>query len=273
MHIYFCAVGQGDAVYIRFPDGKDALLDAGPKAHVVGCLSRYMPFWDRALDLAILTHPEADHMEGFIPVLERYTVATFLRSNVAADTPLYRAFVQLLKQKNIPVRYVQTGDRIRVGSVLFSVVWPTASQLALGIPASGNPDSNTRVLGVTTGFNDFSLAMWLRFGTFDVFFPGDGDARVQSGYENQMVLPDRIEIFKVPHHGSRTAFTQRLLEVLQPVISVISVGKNSYGHPAPEVLTRLSSLPTVVERTDVSGDIEIVTDGNGWKLLRHSRTP
>ncbi len=269
LHVIFCAVGQGDAVYIRFPDGKDALVDAGPKSGVIGCLSRHMPFWDRTLDLALLTHPEADHMEGFISVLERYTIQTFIRADVSADSQLYRQFKTMLEQKRIPVRYVSSGDGIQIGQVRISIVWPTVSQLALGIPAS-HARTDAQVLGTTSGLNEFSLTCLLRYGTFDVFLSGDGDSRVQTGYQEQLILPDRVEVLKVPHHGSRTALTDRLLEVLKPVVSVISVGKNNYGHPAPELLHQLKSVETTVERTDVYGDIELISDGHGWTISRSS---
>lgn len=269
LHIIFCAVGQGDAVYIRFPDGKDALVDAGPKSGVIGCLSRHMPFWDRTLDLAFLTHPEADHMEGFIAILERYTIHTFIRTDVSADSQLYRQLRLMLEQKRIPVRYVSSGDGIHIGQVKISIVWPTASQLSLGIPAS-RPAPDSQVLGATSGLNEFSLSCWLRYGTFDVFLSGDGDARVQTGYQEQLVLPDRVEVLKVPHHGSRTALTDRLLEVLKPNVGVISVGKNTYGHPAPELLKQLEHTKTMVERTDISGDIELTSDGHGWTIARTS---
>ena len=100
LHVYFCDVGQGDAIYIRMPTGADMLIDGGPNSKVVDCLSKHMPFYDRKIDLVVLTHPQADHLKGLIDVLERYNVTYFASSSIANNTEGYSKLVSLIKEKN-----------------------------------------------------------------------------------------------------------------------------------------------------------------------------
>src|SRR5512136_2095198 len=90
LHIIFCDVGQGDAAYIRFADGRDTLIDGGPNSSILQCLGRHMPFWDRTIDLVILTHPERDHYGGLQGVFERFRVNYFIRSDIAGDEEDFR---------------------------------------------------------------------------------------------------------------------------------------------------------------------------------------
>src|SRR3989344_8210677 len=90
LHIVFCDVGQGDAAYIRFPDGRDMVVDGGPNDRVIACLGRHMPFWDRHIDMVAMTHPQKDHMQGLIAVFERFDVDYFLRSDIGNTTEGYQ---------------------------------------------------------------------------------------------------------------------------------------------------------------------------------------
>src|SRR3990170_1813339 len=90
LHIVFCNVGQGDGAYIRFPDGRDMVVDAGPNNKIIKCLSSHMPFWDRHINLVLATHPQKDHIGGLPEVLRRFRVDYVLRSDVGADSEIFR---------------------------------------------------------------------------------------------------------------------------------------------------------------------------------------
>jgi competence protein ComEC len=294
LHIVFCDVGQGDGIYIRFPNGKDMVVDGGPGNKIIGCLSRHMPFWDRIIDIAVLTHPEKDHINGFVSVLERYQITYLMRSDIANNTEGYASFLRLINEKHIDEKRVTTGSRIDIGSTALSVLWPTASQIARMKPVSKlSFESGQSVLGAsvtpaTTNLNDGSVVIYLSYGTFDVLLPGDADSHVDGELSIQIPNdPDGIEIFKVPHHGSKTGMTDGFLNAVnsrlrqgfggqarpglgsysspKKSLAVISVGTNSYGHPAPEVIQKLESAGFQVLRTDKIGDIEVVSDGRGWQ--------
>lgn len=270
LHMTVCAVGQGDAVYIRFPDGRDMLIDGGPDASVLKCLGSHMPFWDRALDIVVLTHPEKDHLQGLIPVLERYRVGYIVRSDITNSSEGFSRFLSLVRAKRIAERLVVSGDGIRVGSVDLAVLWPSAGQVAMMQPSSGDG----AVLGAQSSSvqrNDGSVVLRLRYGTYDAVFPGDADYHVASQYAESAVSDDTVELLKVPHHGSKTGMTPEYLDVLKPKLAVISVGKNTYGHPAPEILRMLADHMVRVLRTDQSGDIAIISDGKDWRVQEGNR--
>lgn len=288
LHITVCDVGQGDGIYIRFPDGKDMVVDGGPGNKIISCLSRHMPFWDRVIDMALLTHPDTDHLNGLLEVLRRYRVQYLVRSDVGSSTEGYDALIKLVLQKSLTEKFVTSGETISVGPILLSVLWPTKEQIA-----SMNPrlslEQNQSVLGTSTGsvhLNDASVVFSLSYGLFDALFTGDADSRVQprmgtSGLSGLLAPKDGIiELFKVPHHGSKTgladSFLQKISLARRPLLrqdfvpsqkqplAVISVGKNSYGHPTSEIIQKLESAGFQVLRTDQSGDIEVVSDGREW---------
>jgi competence protein ComEC len=294
LHIVFCNVGQGDAAYIRFPDGRDGLIDGGPNDSVLQCLGRHMPFWDRTIDLVVLTHPERDHLGGIPSVFERFTVGYFIRSDVASDTEGFQKIEDLVRQKKIFQKLVTKGEHIDVGTTSISVVWPTKEELAFfspSIPTLLTNGSSSDILGSSTptNLNDASVVIHLRYGTFDALFPGDADSHVDGDIVSQPpVTPDTLELLKVPHHGSKTGMTEGFLDWIsqnnltnnqQPItnsqshpLAVISVGKNSYGHPAKETVEALASRGLSVMRTDESGDIEVVTDGTSWSVKDQKKT-
>lgn len=275
LHAYFCSVGQGDAIYIRMPNQNDVLIDGGPNAQVLNCLGRHMPFYDRTLELVVMTHPQKDHFGGLIDVLGRYNVQNFMTIPLTNDTDSFHALVKIWKEKKIIPRYLTTGQQIRFGSATMSVIWPQKEWLvgSLGITDNGlaslsSKGESRQVLGYATDkdLNLFSLYLHLQYGNFDTLFTGDGDQSTQVAIQETGVwslLPENIEVLKVPHHGSKTGMIDEFIHRLQPKLSIIEVGKNSYGHPNKEVIEKLSAWGKVV-RTDKNGDIEVVSDGKKW---------
>ncbi len=269
LHLVFCDVGQGDAAFVRFPDGRDMLVDGGPNAKVLGCLGRHMPFWDRHINIVLLTHPQKDHMQGLNPVLERYDVEYFVRSDVANTTEGYQALVDTLARRKIKETFVTTGETIAVGATTISVLWPSQDQIAKMRSSSdlGSLGSVGDVLGARSpdNLNDGSIVFWLRYGSFDALFTGDADTRAEIGWSSSLALHG-LEVLKYPHHGSRTGMSEEFLTRLAPRFAVISVGKNSYGHPNEATLATLAKQAVQVKRTDKDGDIHIVSDGRSWQV-------
>lgn len=261
LHIFVCNVGQGDAVYVRFPDGRDMLVDGGPNDSVLQCLGRHMPFWDREITMVINSHPQNDHLRGLVSVLNRYKVDYVVRSRVFSASDAYAQFVDAIKTHHVPERFVTRGEHISVGPASLSVIWPSETQVA-----RMQPDTN--VLGASTesNLNDGSLVFFLRYGSFDALFPGDADSHVEGQYTGDMLADGTLELLKVPHHGSRTGMTQHFVVWVKPAVSVISVGKNSYGHPSAEAIGMLQAIGSAIHRTDQEGDIEVVSDGKSWQL-------
>lgn len=261
LHIVFCAVGQGDAVYVRFPDNRDMLIDGGPNDSVLQCLGRHMPFWDREINMVVSTHPQNDHLKGLVSVINRYSVDYVVRSHVISRSDVYAQFIDAIKTHHITERLVTRGEKISVGTTSLSVIWPSASQIARMLPAEG-------VLGASTdsNLNDGSLVFLLRYGSFDAVFPGDADSRVEDMYTGHQLADGQVEVLKVPHHGSKSGMTQAFIDWIKPAVSIISVGKNSYGHPSAEAINMLQKAGSEIIRTDQKGDIEVVSDGMDWTI-------
>lgn len=259
--MYVCDVGQGDAIYFRFPDGRDVLIDGGPNDAVISCLSRHMPFWDRGIDMVMLTHPEKDHLQGLLSVLARFDVGYIVRSDVSHTSEGFMAFQTIVRENKIPERVVQAGEEIDVGDIHMVVMWPTSDQIASMKPK----EALENVLGATSEHrNDGSLVLWLQYGEFDAWLSGDADSHVESGYRGKGLAGRSIDVLKVPHHGSKTGMTEAFVQWLRPMVSIISVGKNTYGHPSQEAMNLLTAVGSKIVRTDSAGDIEIVSDGSTW---------
>jgi competence protein ComEC len=318
LRIIFCDVGQGDGIYVRFPDGRDMVVDGGPGKKILGCLGRHMPFWDRTIDVAILTHPEADHLNGLLAVLSRFRVPYLVRSDIENTTDGFTNLMQLMKEKKVAEKLVTAGAKIDVGGTELAVLWPTAGQIALMNPSNNvamqqcNNASQIpcpSVLGVTTSsnLNDGSVVVYLSYGSFDALLPGDADSHVDSALIKEIPNdPDGLEVLKVPHHGSKTGMTDDFLDWIAPnnkskticldnnttmkqparnashieaggfnnlhcPLAVISVGQNSYGHPAPEIIEKLEKIGFQVMRTDKEGDIEVVSDGREWTVSQSKK--
>jgi competence protein ComEC len=267
MHIYFCSVGQGDGAYITFPDGRDMIVDGGPDNSILQCLSRHMPFWDRHINIVVSTHPQKDHLQGLLSVVERYDIDYIVRSDIANSTDGYKKFISLITQKHIPVHYVVTGDAITIGKTTIHIIWPTDEEVASFHPIEYEYNQLAAdVLGVqdTGNVNDAAVVFWLQYGSFDGLFTADADTRVEGQFTGSALPDGQVEVLKVPHHGSKTGMNQAFVDWVAPKLAVISVGKNTFGHPSAEAIHLLQSVGARVLRTDQLGDIEVVSDGKTW---------
>ena len=249
VHMVACDVGQGDGILI-WKGSVQAVVDGGPDNKIIDCLSRFVPFWDRTIELVVLTHPEADHMTGLVQVLDRYRVNQLVTGNVAKDTQVFRMFKEKVVENQVPVHIAVAGEQIRVNGLEFRVVNPQRIE-------------DERVLGarlMDEGINEVSVVVKLEYGKFGALLTGD------IGSDTERVLLNSganllSNVLKVGHHGSRFSSSEEFLEAVKPAVALVSVGKNRYGHPTSEALERLKSVGARILRTDEEGDIEIISDG------------
>lgn len=254
LKIVFCDVGQGDAIYIRTASNLDILIDGGPDKKVLDCLSNNMPFWDRELDAVILTHPHADHFAGLIHVLDGYSVKTFYESEVREDSDIYNLLRLKLAEKNLSANKLTAGGILRDSSNFkLTFLWPRLNR-------NREIDQNRTNMNL----NDISLVGILEFGNFSVLFPGDAEAKVLENIENQI---SDIDVIKIPHHGSRGGLTKDQMEKLSSDLAIIMVGKNNkFKHPSDEIINLLEANKVKVLRTDIDGEIRLVSDGNTYYI-------
>lgn len=275
--IVFCDVGQGDAVYIRTKEKQDILIDAGPDRKVLTCLGKYMPFYDRTIELAFLSHPQKDHYGGYLSIFNRYKIETFILLPLDSNSQSFSQFKEKLINKKIAFKYLYaesviwlSGKDRKIGNSKISLIWPKqkflmerAEKEIADIKSAGN-----KVLGLLTtqnNLNDFSQMLIFSENNFNLLLSSDISAKILK--ENIIAMPNKIDIFKVPHHGSKNGLTFDFLKLANPTLSVISVGKNNpHGHPSQEVLEIFKALNKKYLRTDEKGDIMIEVGNGSWQI-------
>ena len=228
LHVTLLDVGQGDAIFIQTPSGKQVLVDGGPsEAVLLSELGRQMPFWDRTLDMMVLSHPDADHITGLVPVLERYQVDTVIFREVEHDTEIYEYWQQLTQSEEATVYQGEAGLRITLDQGLEMIVLHPGAE---------------PVKGTDTDVNNNSVVVRLVYGNVAVLLTGDIEAVVEQQLVRDGAMLASI-VLKAAHHGSCTSTTQGFLEAVDPEVVVISVGANNdFGQPCEEVLERLWML-------------------------------
>lgn len=263
-----CDVGQGDAILI-IKDHIQVLVDGGPSSEkILSCLEQYVPFYDRRIELIVLTNTDFDHMNGLSSVIDRYEVMQFVTSDGVHDSDALDKFVAKLANKKIRVEGVERGDRIRVlgkqgvKAIEFEVLWPP-DLIEENVAIFGTQldiAKREQILGASAkrgNLNERSVVLLLLEDKQKILLMGDSGDQAEKWLVAHGSLPI-VDILKVGHHGSKYASTLEFLQKVRPELALISVGiKNTYGHPTPETLDRLEQVGAVVRRTDKEGNIEI----------------
>lgn len=246
LKVVFCDVGQGDASLVVL--GRvQVLIDGGPSSEaLLECLSSHMPFWDREIEMVVSTHPDQDHIGGLPEVLRRYKVGTVLageKEGAGKDAKDFKELVKRMK-KHSP----RAGEKIKVGQLEFIVLWPNL-----------HSEYNYETEGIET--NTLSIVLFLKYGEFRAMFTGD----IGSEEEAMIPLIPESVVLKVAHHGSKHSSSDEFLKAVKPKLAVIEVGrKNRYGHPTQETLGKLSEVGAKILRTDIDGEVVIMSDGRNW---------
>lgn len=241
-HLIACDVGQGDSILAIYKNYQ-ILTDGGPpNGKVEKCLSEYLPFWDREIEVVINTHPQLDHFGGLIKVFENYKVGNFIANDLSISTKEYEVLIKAVGSNGSRVVRPVDKPNIRLGLMQYDVFYPLDNKV---------PDD----------LNDLSIQAILSFGEFKALMTGD----IGENLKDQILqnLPTKsINYIKIPHHGSKNGMVESYLREIMPTIAVISVGKNnSYGHPSKEVIKILSDKGIKILRTDQLGDVEVVSNG------------
>jgi competence protein ComEC len=256
LSLYVLSVGQGDAIAIRSPHGRWALMDGGPHMgpedagrDVVAPFLRRRGV--RSLDFLILSHGDADHSGGVPSVVERVPPELVLEPGQPLGTPPYAAFLGAVDRSGAAWRAARRGDLLTWDGVRVEILHPRADWMRHEL----RPNENSVVVRVT-------------YGAFDALLTGDAGMPVESLLVGTVT---QVEVLKVGHHGSAGASGGDWLDAVAPRVAVISVGRgNRYGHPAPETLARLERRGVDVYRTDRSGTVTVRSDGQYFEVLRDS---
>jgi competence protein ComEC len=252
-------VGQGDAIVVTLPNGRQMLIDGGgiparPGATGFDVGERVvLPYLQRQgikkIDLLVNTHGHYDHVAGLLPVVREFPVGAALISPVPANSSTYENFLQLLEQKDIPIIFAERGQLINLDP-----------RVKLKVLHPGHP-----VVSSTSPLNDNSVVIKLYYRQFSMLFTGDIEqAAIADLLAGELDLTSTV--YKAAHHGSSTGLVPEFLAKVNPRIAVIPVGKNTFGHPSEGLISYLVQKGILIYRTDVDGGIVITTDGNEVKI-------
>lgn len=259
--IAFLDVGQGDAIYIESPTGRQILIDGGANRGVLAELSRVMPPFDRSLDVVIATHPDKDHIGGLPHVLERYRVAHVLDSGLEGDTETFAFYAEELQEElrsGALYREARRGDIIDIGGGAYlRVLFPD------------------RDMASTTDANNASVVAQLVYGQTEALLTGDAPKSIEeylifldgSTSSPQAASTLESDILKAGHHGSKTSSAEGFVATVRPLYAIISAGcDNSYGHPHQEVIATFANASSTILSTCEHGTIVFESDGKLWTM-------
>jgi competence protein ComEC len=257
LHITVLDVGQGDSILVEAPNGTAMLVDGGPDPELaLRRLGRHLPFYERAIDVVVLTHPHQDHVAGLVDVVDRFRVGDLLEAGIPFENQAHHRLVaDVAADPSLAVTLARAGDSFTLGAqTRIEVIYPTQADAVAPLPDGD--------------INNGSIVMILRHGGFTALLTGDAGAPIEERLMVRGLLP-AVDLLKVGHHGSRFATTPAFLDAIRPSAAIISSGLgNDYGHPHPETLGTLAARPEIaVFRTDLDGDVEIVTDGRSYWVL------
>ncbi len=250
LHLYVLDVGQGDAILIRAPSGEFILVDGGPDNAVVAQIDRVMPFYEKRIDLMILSHPHADHVNGLVEVLKRYDVKQVMMTGVSYKFAGYSAFLEQISRQKIPIVYAGSRNDYHLGNLFFDMIFPLQS-------LQGKTFEN---------YNNSSIVFRLLWGKKIFYFTGDSELQ-----EEEKILAARLDLradfLKAAHHGSKTSSSEALLDRIKPLYAAISDGlQNKFKHPHAETIEHLMARKIEILRTDLDGMIEAVSDGKDLQV-------
>ena len=247
LKVVFLDVGQGDAIYIEAPNGRQMLIDGGPDAKLLSSLAKVMPFADRSIDMVVETHADMDHIGGLPLLLDNYKVTSIVENGATADSKIYSSLEEKIKNNKINKIIARRGMHIILDqnkNIYFDILFPDRD-----------------VSGMDS--NDGSIVGKLVYGNDSFMLTGDATMYTENLIEwNESENTLHSNVLKLGHHGSRTSSSILWLEKVNPSIAIVSAGKNNkYGHPHQELLDRLSSLHIPFLNTADIGNIIFKSDG------------
>jgi competence protein ComEC len=249
-------IGQGDALWIESPTGTQVIVDGGPDDTLRKELAAVNPWYDKHLDMLIVTNPDKDHYEGFLSVLKNYSVDAIMEPGTHSPTPTYAELEKVIADRHVPKLLGRRGERIDIGGGAYiEILFPDRD-----------------VSGLST--NDGSLVMRLVYGDTSVALQGDSPANVEQyllGLDGSRL---HSTILKAGHHGSKTSSSESYVREVSPQWAVMSSGiDNHYGHPNKETLATLDKLHIPALDTCVMGRIMFHSDGIKFTLENKNTAP
>ncbi len=247
LEVNFLAVGQGDGIFIEFPNGENMLIDTGPPG-IDGRNIEYniISFLNNqgisSIDYLMISHFDSDHAGGMPHLLKRKRINEILIPPFREKTELHNILEKETKKNNIKINFLSSGMSFNIANCRIDIL---------------NPDKNN----LKEDRNENSIVFLLTYKKSTFLFTGDlskkGETRIIKKYDIA-----EVDVLKAGHHGSKTSSGEMFLNKIKPKIIVISVGENKFGHPSAEVIARYNNKSLKYLRTDQKGMIKLISDGD-----------
>ena len=247
--VSFLNIGQGDSIFIEAPSGRQALIDGGPSGVVLRELSKFIPWYDRTIDVVIPTHPDADHIGGLVDVLPRYKIGTIVHSDMEGDTATAKALAEGIAREGARQVIARRGQIIDLGSGAYLEIL--------------FPDRSVKNVETNTG----CVVTRLVYGKTSFMLSCDAPKEIENYLVHLEEADLHADVLKAGHHGSKNSSSELFVGFVNPAYGVFSRGcKNKYGHPALEVTALFERFGIPTSDTCKDGTITFVSDGE--KVLR-----
>lgn len=211
-----------------------------------------MPFYDRTIELAIITHPQKDHFGGFLYLLDRYEINKIWMNQIYSPRGSFLELLEKIESKKIKLEFPQAGEKAQILGAKIDIFWPPKD--FIDKYSFSDPNKHQLLRQTSSDLNDFSLIFLLEEKSTGILFTGDAPASILNRLLKEAKL--KSSILKIPHHGSKNSLTVEFLKLADPIYGVISAASNnSYGHPTQKVLDMLKAQKVKVKRTDLEGNI------------------
>lgn len=263
-----CDVGQGDGMYMRNGE-QDIVIDAGrPTNQMANCLSHYIPYFDKTIELAFITNSDSDHYGGYFTLLDHYFIEKLIITNITDGDPMYQQLLHKFKRKHTTVEFLYAGDRILLANdATLTFLWPDSDYIKNAIisaPQQKSAYGNLYLL--ENDINTFSQVMLFENNKKSILFTGDVTAEIIQNYLLDSIKKDvdyPIDILKLAHHGSKNGITFDFIKLLAPKIAVVSAGyKNQFKHPSEETVALLTQFNIPYFIPFLKGNIQINTQSD-----------
>lgn len=250
--VSFINCSQADAIFLKTPYGQQIIIDFGSNQGLKD-LNKRIPWWDKTIDLMIITHPHDDHIAGMKSIIERYEVKNIMYTGIISDSPIYLDLLNTVEERNIPLLIPKPQQKISFGdSCNLDIIYPIKSL------------ANKEI----SNLNNSSIVSRLDCAGTSFLFVGDAEIE-----EENEILQTKVklqsDILKVGHHGSITSSQLDFLNQVQAKIAIIMVGQNnSFNHPSLRTIEKLKRLNYQIFRTDLDGTIDIKINEHGLDIKK-----
>lgn len=255
LQIHVIDVVKGDAMILHQPGSCSILIDAGQLFYANRVIDKLNQLDVRTLDMVIVSHPHIDHFGGLTDILPEFPATKFFDNGHEMNR--YSMYVEEYKKlrEYQPYQAITSGDELQCGKLKIHVLYPFDSQNHMGLET-----------------NNTSLVLKISYENFRLIHMGDLE------HKGENILMElnhdlKANIIKIAHHGIEDATSKALLTKVSPNYAVISSsGKcSSFCEPDEVVLNLLSDLGIPYSRTDQNGDIEIIVNQDGFKVINASK--